>query len=402
MPNPTMRQHAIIIVGAGAVGSALALDLLQQGRVVVVLEARQPDYTVRPPEREIALSAGSVGYLQRLGIWSAIAETGVGEIRHIRVLEPGGAGTVALDSDATGQGTSLGAVVEMGQLLQPMHQALQAQGAWLAPVDLRKMERDADGVRLDCVVDGQAQRLCGQLLVAADGTNSAMRRMAAISTWGWDHNRFGLVASLVADHHQHSAYECFHREGPLALLPIGDGRFSMVWAVTPQRASRLLSLGDDVFIAELEAALDPVVRQQLGAIRATSPRGAFALELRIARSFISTRMALVGNAAHTMHPVAGQGMNLGLRDVMALARVLGENPVAAEDAGDSIVLEQYADARRLDVAMTAGFTEGVLASFAVGGVLPSLTRQAGLRLMQRYGGLRGLLTDYASGRAQGV
>ncbi|MDX8408890.1 MAG: FAD-dependent oxidoreductase [Mariprofundales bacterium] len=394
-----MKQE-IIIVGGGAVGSALALDLLRRGRSVMVLEARIPDYAVRPPEREIALSAGSVDYLQSLDLWSKLSSDSVGNIHHIKVMEADGLACVALDDDAR-QSTVLGAVVEMGQLLAPMHQALQQRGAWLAPTTIQQMHRDNDGVQLTCLIDGERRELQGKLLVAADGTNSQLRRMAGITTCGWDHNRFGLVASLGADHHQSTAYECFHRQGPLALLPMADGRFSMVWAVEPRRATELLALDDAKFVAQLSSALDPAVRQRIGAIRTISPRGGFPLELTIAQRFTDQRLALVGNAAHTIHPVAGQGMNLGLRDAMTLARAVAENAVAANDPGAAIVLAQYADGRRIDVAMTAGFTEGLLASFGVNGTLPKLLRQAGLRLMQQGGGLRHLLTDYATGRAQG-
>jgi len=393
------HHRPIIIVGGGAVGSALALDLLRRGRSVLVLEARQPDYTVPPPEREIALSAGSVAYLQSLGVWSDISAGGIGEILHIQIMEAGGSASMALDGNDARQDRALGAVVEMGQLLLPMHRALQQQDSWLAPAAIQQITRDSDGVQLIALVDGEERQLSGSLLVAADGTNSQLRRMAGIPTCGWDHNRFGLVASLDASHHQHTAYECFRCQGPLALLPMADGRFSIVWAVEPHRATELLALDHAEFVAQLTSALDSAVRQRIGSIEAISPRGAFPLELTIAQRFTDQRLALVGNAAHTIHPVAGQGMNLGLRDAMALARMVDEH--AVDDPGSAMVLAQYADGRRADVAMTAGFTEGLLAGFGIGGALPMLLRQAGLRLMRQNGGLRRLLTDYATGRAQG-
>jgi len=390
-----MQCCDVAIVGGGVVGSALALDLLARGLDVLVLEARKPDYSVHPPEREIALSAGSVRYLQQLGVWSHLVDSGVGDIRHIRVLESGASAMVALDS---GGADSLGSVVEMGQLLQPMHIRLEQR--LLSPAQLIEWQCDGEGMQVSCQVSGSEATIQTRLLVGADGINSQLRRMAGIGVCGWDHNRFGLVASVSTAHgHRNSAYECFCPQGPLALLPMADGRFSMVWAVAPRRASQLILLDDAGFMDQLTQSLDTSIQQQIGAIETVTPRGAFSLECAIARSFSAPRVALVGNAAHTIHPVAGQGMNLGLRDAIALAQAVADN-AQLHDPGHVMVLAQYADTRRKDVMMTAGFTEGLLAAFGTAGGLPKLLRQTGLRWMGQGGGLRRRLVDYATGQAQ--
>ncbi len=237
-----------------------------------------------------------------------------------------------------------------------------------------------------------------RLLVAADGSDSQLRRKAGIATWGWDHNRFGVVASVTTEAgHRDTAYECFRAQGPLALLPMADSRFSMVWAEAPRQVAEWMQCDATAFTEKLSAALNPAIRARTGAITALSARALFPLELAIARSFHAPRFALVGNAAHTIHPVAGQGMNLGLRDAQALAQAVHDHRRFG-DPGHPMVLAQYGDSRKGDVAMTAGFTEGLLTTFAAPGRLPRLARQIGMRGMGR--GLRRLLIDYASGRAQ--
>ncbi|MDX8413077.1 MAG: FAD-dependent monooxygenase [Mariprofundales bacterium] len=394
MNSNAMKACDIAIVGGGAVGSALAIDLLARGFNPLVLEARRFDYSVRPPEREIALSAGSICYLKQLAIWSHLLEQGVGEIAHIRVVEAGESASVSLDS---GGGDPLGCVVEMGQLLQPMHALLGER--LLAPAQLVRWDLCSDGVKLSCTINGKERLIQAKVLVAADGSNSQVRRMAGIAVAGWDHNRFGLVASVTTTHgHHNTAHECFRPQGPLALLPMADDRFSLVWAVAPRAASALMAMDDADLIAQLTQSLDPSIRQQIGTIEAITPRAVFPLELTIAQRFTAPRVALVGNAAHTIHPVAGQGMNLGLRDTMALAQVMANTTF--DDVGHAMVLTQYAETRRQDVMMTVGFTESLLTTFATAGGMAKWLRQAGLRAVEQGGGLRHLLMDYATGEAQ--
>ncbi|MDQ6964158.1 MAG: FAD-dependent monooxygenase [Mariprofundales bacterium] len=384
----------VVVVGGGAVGSALAIDLLDRGCDLLLLEGSRPEYRVQLPEREIALSAGSIRYLQQLAVWTQLEEEGVGEIHHISVVESGGRARVALDR---ADSEPLGAVVEMGQLLRAMHPLLGERLHTLAVVS--SWELCDGGVKLYYHLDGEERTMITRLLVAADGTSSRLRRLAGIGSVGWDHNRFGLVASVAtANGHRNCAYECFHPQGPLALLPMADDRLSLVWAAAPRAASLLMELDDTAFMEQLQGALDNSIMQQIGVVESITPRAVFPLELTIAKSLSAPRVALVGNAAHTVHPVAGQGMNLGLRDAAALAQAVSTAP--GGDPGKEIVLAHYADMRRKDMLMTAAFTEGVLTTFATAGRAAKIIRQAGLCAMNRSGWLRHLLIDHATGRAQ--
>ncbi len=390
-----MLDCDVIIAGAGAVGSALAVDLRRRGFSIRLLEARKPDYAPSDPEREIALSAASIDYLRRLDCWAPLADW-VGVIDHIRVREAGASGGVALDGES---GAPLGAVVEMSALLEALHRPLD--GALQALVAIDGFRVDDGAVTVSYTQDGSAHALRARLLVAADGSDSALRRMVGIATHGWAHNRYAVVASLRCGRsHGNTAYECFHHHGPLALLPMADGRFSLVWVVAPRRAAELMLLDDAAWLAALREAIPADIRRHIGEVRSASLRHQFALTLTIASRFVAPRLALVGNAAHTIHPVAGQGMNLGLRDAMALAQVVADHAEEGRDFGGALPLAHYADARRSDIAMTAGFTEGLLATFAVPGRAAALLRRIGMATMTRSGGLRRLLIDHATGAAQ--
>ncbi|MDQ6988938.1 MAG: FAD-dependent oxidoreductase [Mariprofundaceae bacterium] len=402
--------YDVVIVGAGVLGCALALQLSQLGKQVALVDAFAAALQPSEPERVIALSEGSARYLQTLGVWQSLAGHGTGHIERIHVCEP--PQSVASQAETRKAGTvdmqhteinadALGYVVESRFVLQVLHAALRDKVDTFCPARCLSMQRDADGattVQLDA--DGAVSQLRCQLVVGADGTNSQVRRLAGIQTRGWDHNRVAIVASLTAEkEHGGVAYECFRAEGPLALLPLADGRFSLVWSVAPQRAMQLMKLDAAAFMQALEADMGMDVMQQTGAWQAVGKRASFPLELRVAQSFAQAGIALIGNAAHTIHPVAGQGMNLGLRDVAVLVDVLQQT--WAQGAWHcSMVAETYAERRRLDTLAVLGFTEGVLAAFAASCLrLPWLRGQA-LRGLQATPSLKQVLLQQASGLAQ--
>ncbi|HXH64723.1 MAG TPA: FAD-dependent monooxygenase, partial [Mariprofundaceae bacterium] len=238
--------------------------------------------------------------------------------------------------------------------------------------------------------------LSARLLIAADGTASPVRRMCGIGTRGWDHNRFALVASLsCARGHGDVAYECFRPSGPLAFLPLADGRYSIVWTLAPREAAAMLQAPGPVFLKRLEREAGAAVMDRLGALAETGARAVYPLELTLAGRLAAGRVILAGNAAHTLHPVAGQGMNLGLRDAADLADILG--PAGRGDPGAAIALDTYAQRRWLDVAKVAGFTESLAAIF--GNELPPVkwARGWGLTGLQAASPLRELLVRQAAG-----
>ena len=398
----------VVIVGGGVIGVMLALELERLHYRVAVIELRAPSFSSGNPERVVALNYGSRCYLEALGLWQDIAAHGLGHIHHIVVSEPGNRGRVDLgvnNLNASDLDTSdmqaLGYVVEIGHVLEPMYQRLKASSVELiSPASLLNYELQSDRVSLQVQRDTMVSTITAALLVGADGSFSQVRRLAQIDTCGWDYNRFGLVASIACEHgHNDTAHECFRSSGPLAFLPLADGRYSIVWASTPAEATQLLAMDDAAFMSALERAAGADTLHQIGAIIDVSKRASFPLELSIAKTFAKPRIALLGNAAHTLHPVAGQGMNLGLRDVETLVAVLDDD-VAKGDAGQSILMQAYAEKRRADVMAVAGFTESMTHIF--GSTVPGMKwlRSMGLQNLSSFSGLSKLLLKQASGVGQ--
>ncbi len=399
------QQFDIVIVGGGAVGATLALELDRLHYRVAIIEHAEPNFASTDPERVVALNYGSRTHLERLGVWQGVEALGVGAIRHIVVTEPGNRGRVDLDaSDGHNEVSdmdALGYVVEMGPLLRPMYEQLESSSVTVySSTSLRNFVTKNDRVEVAALSKKSELKLSASLLVAADGTHSQIRCMADIGLFGWDYNRFGIVASAHCEKgHGDIAYECFRNSGPLAFLPLSDGRFSIVWAASPAEASQLLAMSDEAFISALQKAAGAQTVEALGAITAVSKRASYPLELSIAKQFTAERVALVGNAAHTIHPVAGQGMNLGFRDVLDMVSVL-DSSIARSDPGQPIMLQSYAEKRRADVMAVAGFTESMVHTF--GSTLPGakLLRGMALEKMAFAPSLQGLLLKQASGIGQ--
>ncbi|MDQ6993501.1 MAG: FAD-dependent monooxygenase [Mariprofundus sp.] len=391
----------VVIVGGGAVGVTLALQLEQLDYRVAVVELVRPSFSSSEPERVIALNYGSRAHLEKIGLWKQLETSGVGNIRNIVVSEAGNRGRASLKVSELPELSDFGYVVEMGLLLEPMYQALQASSVTIfSPATVETLFNGDKGVDIKLRLGDSEQWLHAALLVGADGTNSQIRRMAKIAVCGWDYNRFGVVASVTcSQRHVDVAYECFRHAGPLAFLPLADGRFSIVWAVTPAEASQLMAMDDECFLSTLRRAVGTQVLQQLDSFTAVSKRALFPLELTIAKKYTVGRIALVGNAAHTIHPVAGQGMNLGLRDVDDLVAVL-DSPLGRTDPGQKIVLQAYSEKRRADVLAVVGFTESMLHTFASRLPVLKWLRGWGLDKLVSMPKLKALLLRQASGLAQ--
>jgi len=404
-------DYDIVIVGTGVIGSALALHLSQLHYRVALLDLRNPSFEACNPERVIALSEGSSRYLKSLGIWDALIALGAGYIKDIVVYEPGQVEQVNM-SHAEVQADALGYVFEIRHVLQVLHQALNQipgqtsdqtlKGAVdiLCPAQCLSYEQGEAGVQLQVQTADEVQTITAALLVGADGTYSGIRKLAAIKTAGWDHNRTGIVASIGCEHgHGNAAYECFKEDGPLALLPLADGRFSLVWSVAPKTAVELLSLSDTSFLQILASEAGDEVMGAVGGFTSIGQRSSFPLELRLAKSFAKGRVLLAGNAAHTIHPIAGQGMNLGLRDVAVLADILAQ-PWVREDLDKPLIGQTYAERRRLDTLAVTGFTEGVLEVFSSSWLPQRWLRGLGLKTMQSTPALKQLLLKQAAGVGQ--
>ncbi|HID36079.1 MAG TPA: ubiquinone biosynthesis protein [Ghiorsea sp.] len=396
------KTYDMVIVGAGVIGSALALDLAKQGYNIALLDVMQPSFAPTNPERVIALNEGSARYLDKLGLWQDILQQGAGWIKHIAVSEPGNAGKMDMSHQALNDAPALGYVLEIRHVLQAIQKQFSSSVTTFYGARCLGFFQDEHGVSLNIHMAEGEQTIEASLLVGADGTNSFVRKYAGIQTYGWDHNRLGIVASIQCEHgHNDTAYECFKEDGPLALLPLDDGRFSLVWSVAPKIGVVLLSLNDEGFKHALAREVGSEVSEKIGRLISVGERASFPLELRIAKSFAQQHVLLVGNAAHTIHPIAGQGMNLGLRDVAVLADILQQN-WAGKGLNKPIVGQTYAEQRRLDTLAVAGFTEGVLETFASSFVPQRWLRGLGLNAMQNTPFCKQFLLQQAAGVGQQV
>lgn len=354
---------SVIIVGGGMNGATLALAIshLTQGQLPVhLVEAVAPQTTNHPgfDSRAIALAQGTCQQLSRIGIWQAIAECATA-IKTVHVSDRGHAGFVTLDAhdyriDALGQ------VVELHDVGLRLFRLLQdAPGVTLhCPARVANVSRSEEAVSVT-LEDGTT--LEGQVLVAADGSRSAIATRFGVQWQQEPYGQVGVIANVsTAGAHNGRAFERFTQHGPLAMLPMSHGRCSLVWCHPQEKADEVLGWTDDRFCNELQKAFG----WRLGRITHAGKRAVYPLSLTTASQCISHRVALVGNAAQTLHPIAGQGFNLGLRDVMSLAESLAQAWSEQKDVGGYAVLSHYQNRRRADKEATIGVTDGLVHLFA--------------------------------------
>lgn len=351
---------SVIIVGGGMAGATLALAIssLTKGAVPVALvEAQQPDNRQHPgfDARAIALAQGTCQQLDSIGIWSALADCATA-IKHVHVSDSGHSGFVNLQAQDY-RVPALGQVIELFDAGKRLFALLQqAPGVTLhCPAKVVEVVRTAESatVTLD-----NGQQLSAKLLVAADGSHSALAQACNIQWQQQDYQQIAVIANVTTSELPNGrAFERFTRNGPLALLPMSQGRSSLVWCHAKEDKQQVDSWNDARFIAELQRAFG----WRLGKILHAGKRHSYPLQLLTASRHVSHRLALVGNAAQTLHPIAGQGFNLGLRDVMSLAETIAQ---AGKDPGDYEVLSQYQQRRQQDQQATIGVTDGLIHLFA--------------------------------------
>ena len=349
-------MHDLAIVGAGPVGATLALALAATapGRDIVVLDARGQGEHPRG-ERSLALSHGGRLILERIGVWSAISATpdAVTPITAIDISQARGFGSATLSAADAGV-PALGYVVASTALQAALDAALARR-----KVTVRYLARvsgvAATPLHATVAVDGEAEPLRARLALVADGSGATV---AGIERVRHDYGQVALIADVTRERPQEGiAYERFTADGPVALLPKRD-HFGLVWTMTPARAEAMLALADGPFLA----ALARHAGRRIGRVRTVAQRRTFPLTLEYARPAAVPRVLMLGNAAQTLHPVAGQGFNIGLRDAFELSRIL-----AADQGGDwgaSAVREAFVRGRRPDRAAGIAFTHGLTRVFA--------------------------------------
>ncbi len=395
-------QADLIIVGAGMVGSALALALEHSGLEILVVDGSP--LSVRPFDGEgafeprvSALSAASQRILERLGVWDGIAARRASPYSDMRVWDGSGTGSVHFAA-ASVHAEVLGHIVEnrvvQDALLDRLH---DSQIGLLGNARLEQLRRSGDGWLLT-LADGRELR--ASLLVAADGANSAVRRLAGCATREWDYLHHAIVTSVrCARSHQATAWQRFTDDGPLAFLPLqrGDDQHwcSIVWSTVPAEAERLMALGDEAFRAELGKAFE----WRLGEVSQVDPRVCIPLRQRHAKRYVESGLALIGDAAHSIHPLAGQGVNLGFLDAAVLAEVLLHAIERGEQPNDVRVLSRY-ERRRMphNLAMMAAM-EGFERLFQADPLPIRLLRNSGLNWVDELPDAKALFVRRALGLA---
>jgi 2-octaprenyl-6-methoxyphenol hydroxylase len=357
----------VAIAGGGLVGASLALALAQLQLKVALLEA-VPFGAVDQPsfdDRSTALSNGSRRIFEALGVWPLI-EREATAIRRIHVSDQGRFGFTRIDAREQGL-NALGYVVINRVMGAALWQRLNAEPTItvVAPAKVRSMQLQARARRLECELsDGTTQVVEAKLAIAADGAQSTLRQSAGIGASRWDYEQVALVTNVLSQHfHNHVAYERFTPSGPLALLPVTEGRLGVVWTFRPETAREMATLDDAQFLARLQETFG----FRLGRFTRVGSRQLYPLSLTRSDEYVAERLAIVGNAAQTLHPIAGQGFNLGLRDAVSLAEVLADGRARAGDdfdAGDGMWLQRYRQWRVADRTNIVRFTDGLVRLFS--------------------------------------
>lgn len=402
------RPYDVLVVGGGMTGSALALGLSQQGWRVALIEAAELGPLQEAPAaatsvddfepRVSAISAASQRLLTELGVWSKVAAYRHCPYGGMMVWDAEGTGRIHFDAREMGV-TELGAIIENRLLVRALFLALADSSveviSGVAVTGMMTLEQG----REIALADGR--RISADLVIAADGAQSRLRQWAGLPTREWDYDQQAIVCTVqTAQSHQGTAWQRFSLTGPLAFLPLrsddsGDaGHFcSIVWSQDTDEARRLMALSDADFLAELEGAIE----RQLGTVLAVSRRWVFPLRQRHAKEYVADSFALIGDAAHTIHPLAGQGVNLGYADVRALLDELGRAHKAGLSANDPLLLARYQRRRKGENLAMMAAMEGFKQLFSRDELPLRWIRNAGMRWLDRAAPLKHRIAAQAMG-----
>lgn len=354
-----METYDIVICGGGLVGTSLALSLAHLPLTICLIDPVAAPPPRHQDDRTFTLAQGSKRALTTLGVWPLLPENSFHPITEIEVSDrSGGFGLTHIRAHELGL-DALGFVTENAALLTALYGALKETSVVVRAGRFASLEGRKDATIVTMSGAGGPEQLSGRLLIGADGTDSAVRATLAIPVTRHAYGREALVVNCqISAPKPRTAFERFTPDGPLAALPLGDDRYTFVMSCANAQAWQ--DLAEPEFLTRLEQAFG----QRLGHFQSCGRRLRFPLILQKAPRPAAARAVLVGNAAHTLHPVAGQGFNLGLRDVAALADTIAEARLRHEDFGSRAVLDRYLAGRARDVADTIGFTDGLVRIFS--------------------------------------
>jgi len=388
-------DYDVVVVGGGMVGAVFALACGEAGLRVAIIESQLP--VVEPGDqydlRVSAITLASRAIFDNLGVWQDIARRRVSALQEMYVWDAGSSGTVHFDAAELGE-AELGYIVENRVIVEAtrMRIAQQANITLLCPADLAGIEVGETGA-LATLTNGSV--LKALLVVGADGTESCVRKCAGIKTHGWSYDQIAIVATVRTDgNHNHAARQIFLPTGPLAFLPLCDPNLSsIVWSCDTQRARALLDLDHDAF----RQALQMNFGDTLGEIVSVSVRASFQLGLGHAERYVDARLALIGDAAHRVHPLAGQGVNLGLLDAATLAEVVSGARSAGRDIGALRVLRRYERWRRGSNLTMLAVTDAFKRGFGTSHWAIRRLRNIGLAAADSLGPVKRLIMQRAVG-----
>ena len=393
--SPRSELVDVLIVGAGFAGLSLAIALRQALGPKFSVVVADPALAAEPSdERASAIAAAARRLLETIGVWDAVADAAQPIVD--MAITDSRLGDAVRPVFLTFEGE-----VKPGEPFAHMVENRDLVAALLAKTrELDILTRPSAVMRFDDERDrviarfGDGDMTAARLLVAADGARSRLRELAGIQTVGWSYSQSAIVTTVAHEREHHGrAEEHFLAAGPFAILPLKGNRSSLVWTEERAEAKRILALPDDLFHAEVERRFG----LRLGDIKVVGPRRAYPLGLSMARAFVADRLALVGDAAHVIHPIAGQGLNLGLRDVAALAEVIVDAARLGLDPGGPNVLERYQRWRRFDTMAMGVATDGLNRLFSNRSDVLRLVRDIGLGLVDRLPALKRLFIREAAG-----
>ena len=393
-----VKKFDVIIVGGGPVGMSLAAALHRFGADLKIAICDRRPFSVPSDARASALAAGVTRIFETVGVWEEMTK-GATPIARMKITDSGSSDVarplfLQFEGDVA-PGRPYAHMVPNTITIGALLDAIKDKVEMISPVEIMSLETDSNTGRL-ILADGK--KLEAPLIVAADGARSSLRDMAGIEVFGHDYGQSGIVTTIEHEKpHENVAYEHFRPAGPFASLPLAGNRSSLVWSERTKDAARY----KDMERKELEPIIEKVMGYSLGNVKIVEQVQAFPLRLQIAKEFVSSRLALIGDAAHVVHPISGQGMNLGLKDVAALAEVIIEAQRLGQDIGGADILEKYQRWRRFDVALMALATDGLNRLFSNDISSLRAVRDIGLGLVDRVPFIKTRLIRHAAGVGNG-
>jgi len=379
------------------VGASLAAALSALPLKIALVEAF-PAETLQEAgydDRAIALSYGSRQILQGMGVWQSVEQV-ANPIDSIHVSDRGRFGATRLNAKQQ-KVPALGYLIEARNYNRVLTDYLRESDVRvMQPAQIDSIESADQSLAIKVTADGDEETINSKLLIACDGANSAIRKMAGVGATTYDYEQVAIIANISTEiRHDNRAFERFTEQGPIALLPMSGNRCSLVWTLAADQYQAILDLSDDDFLA----ALGDAFGYRLGRFTRVGRCSSFPLHLTKSDELTASRVAIIGNAAHSLHPVAGQGLNLALRDIADLAGLIAESLSQYEDIGSAKLLTAYAALRDKDTSRTIQYTDSLVKVFSNDSFLLSHARAIGLTAVDRLPPLRTVLAKQSMGLA---